>query len=181
MTAIAGYWSLDHRPGAAAQCERMLKSQQIYGPQAPAMASDGDIALGQRLFGITAEDRRPQRVALGSGGATLLVADARLDNRDDLCEALGIPPTEARALADPAIVLRALERWDEAAVERLQGDFAFAFWDSRRQRLLLARDFMGQHPLHYARRDGFFAFARSGGDGPLRIEHLDAAGRIMGR
>jgi asparagine synthase (glutamine-hydrolysing) len=159
MTAIAGYWSLDHRPGAAVQCERMLKSQQIYGPQAPAMVSDGDIALGQRLFGITAEDRRRQIVASGSGGATLLVADARLDNREELLEALGIPSAEARALADPALILRALERWDEAAVERLQGDFAFAFWDSRRQRLVLARDFMGQHPLHYARRDGFFAFA----------------------
>ncbi|MGZ8296004.1 MAG: asparagine synthetase B family protein [Allosphingosinicella sp.] len=159
MTAIAGYWSLDHRPDAAAQCERMLKSQQIYGPQPPAMASDGPIALGQRLFGITPEDRRRQRVAAGPGGATLLVADARLDNREELCEALGIAAAEGRGLADAAIMLRALERWDEAAVERLQGDFAFAFWDSRRQRLLLARDFMGQQPLHYARRDGFFAFA----------------------
>jgi len=159
MTAIAGYWSLDHRPGAAAICERMLKSQQIYGPQPPSVASDGAIAIGQRLFGITAEDRRRQTVASGAGGSTFLVADARLDNREELCEALGIQAAEGRGLADAAIILRALERWDESAVERLQGDFAFALWDSRRQRLLLARDYMGQHPLHYARRDGFFAFA----------------------
>jgi asparagine synthase (glutamine-hydrolysing) len=159
MTAIAGYWSLDHRPDAAAQCERMLKSQQIYGPQPPAVASDGAIALGQRLFGIMPEDRGRQRVAAGSGGTTLLVADARLDNREELCEALGIHAAEGRGLTDPAILLRALERWDESAVERLQGDFAFAFWDSRRRRLLLARDFLGHQPLHYARRDGFFAFA----------------------
>lgn len=159
MTAIAGYWSFDHRPDAAARCERMLKSQQIYGPQPPAVASDGAIALGQRLFAISPEDRRRQRVAAGTGGATLLVADARLDNREELWEALGIPAAEGRGLADPEIILRALERWDEAAVDRLQGDFAFAFWDARRRRLLLARDFMGQRPLHYARRDGFFAFA----------------------
>lgn len=159
MTAIAGYWSLDHRPDAAARCERMLKSQQIYGPQPPTMASDGAIALGQRLFGLAPEDRRRQRVAAGAGGSTLLVADARLDNREDLCDALGIDPAEGRGLTDPAILLRALERWDDEAVERLQGDFAFAFWDSRRQRLLLARDFLGHQPLHYARRDGFFAFA----------------------
>jgi asparagine synthase (glutamine-hydrolysing) len=159
MTAIAGYWSLDHRPDAAAQCERMLKSQQIYGPQPPAVASDGAIALGQRLFGLFPEERRQRPVVAGAGGATLLVADARLDNREELFEALGIPVAEGRGLSDPAIMLRALERWDDSAVERLQGDFAFAFWDSRRRRLLLARDFLGQQPLHYARRDGFFAFA----------------------
>lgn len=159
MTALAGYWSFDHRPDAAARCERMLKSQQIYGPQPPAVASDGPIALGQRLFGILPEDRGKQRVAAGSGGATLLVADVRLDNREELCEALGIPAAEGRGATDSAILLRALERWDESAVERLQGDFAFAFWDSRRRRLLLARDFLGHQPLHYARRDGFFAFA----------------------
>src|SRR5688572_25141944 len=130
MTAIAGYWSLDQRPDCAAQVERMLKSLQIYGPQAPALASDGAIALGQRLFGLFPEERRKRPVAAGAGGATLLVADARLDNREELFEALGIPAGEGRGLTDAAIILRALERWDEAAVERLQGDFAFAFWDS---------------------------------------------------
>jgi asparagine synthase (glutamine-hydrolysing) len=159
MTAIAGFWSLDNRPDPAARCERMLKSQQNYGPQAPALATDGAIALGQRLFALTPEDRRTQRVASGAGGSTLLVADARLDNRAELFEALGIPAAEGRGLADSAVILRALERWDEAAVERLQGDFAFAFWDSRSRRLLLARDFLGNRPLHYARRDNFFAFA----------------------
>ncbi|HYI40111.1 MAG TPA: asparagine synthase-related protein [Allosphingosinicella sp.] len=159
MTAIAGYWSLDHRPDAAARCERMLKSQQIYGPQVPAMASDGAITLGQRLFGIAPEDRRRQRVASGSGGTTLLVADARLDNREELYEALAIPAGPGSALTDSEMILRALERWGDDAPERLHGDFAFAFWDSRRQRLLLGRDYMGQQPLHYARRGGFFAFA----------------------
>jgi asparagine synthase (glutamine-hydrolysing) len=55
--------------------------------------------------------------------------------------------------------MRALERWGEEAVDRLVGDFAFALWDGGRERLLLARDFLGQRPLHYHRGDGFFAFA----------------------
>jgi asparagine synthase (glutamine-hydrolysing) len=137
----------------------MLKSQQIYGPEAPAMASDGAITLGQRLFALGPPIRRRETVAAGAGGTALLVADARLDNRDELGEALGIGGAELGSLSDPALMLRALERWEDEAVERLQGDFAFAFWDSRRKRLLLARDFLGERPLHYGRGRGFFAFA----------------------
>lgn len=159
MTALAGYWSLDDRPDAGTRCERMLKAQQIYGPEAPAMASDGAIALGQRLFVIEPDTRRPAKVALGAGGTAMLVADARLDNRGELGEALGIGAAELGPLSDAALILRALERWEDGAVERLHGDFAFAFWNSSRQRLLLARDFMGERPLHYSRRRGFFAFA----------------------
>ncbi len=159
MTALAGYWSFDGRPGSERRCEAMLKSQQIYGPEAPAMASDGAITLGQRLFALGPPTRRRETVAAGAGGTALLVADARLDNRDELGEALGIGGTELGSLSDPALMLRALERWEDEAVERLQGDFAFAFWDSRRKRLLLARDFLGERPLHYGRGRGFFAFA----------------------
>jgi asparagine synthase (glutamine-hydrolysing) len=160
MTALAGYWSFDGRPGAERRCESMLKAQQIYGPQAPAMASDGAIAVGQRLFALGPATRRPREtVASGAGGTALLVADARLDNRDELGEGLGIGGAELGSLSDPALMLKALERWEDEAVERFLGDFAFAYWDSRRRRLLLARDFLGERPLHYGRGRGFFAFA----------------------
>ena len=51
------------------------------------------------------------------------------------------------------------DRWGERAVNRLVGDFAFVLWDAKSQRLLLARDFKGQRPLHYHCGRGFFAFA----------------------
>ncbi|HEX8467443.1 MAG TPA: asparagine synthase-related protein [Allosphingosinicella sp.] len=159
MTAIAGYWSQDGRPDSAMRCERMLKAQQIYGPEAPAMASDGAIAVGQRLYALRPRSRRPEAVAAGAGGTTLLVADASLHNREELGESLGIGAGELASLTDPMLMLRALERWEDEAVERLQGNFAFAFWDSRRERLLLARDFLGERPLHYSQSRGFFAFA----------------------
>ncbi|HEX8512084.1 MAG TPA: asparagine synthase-related protein [Allosphingosinicella sp.] len=159
MTAVAGYWSLDGRPGSESRCEAMLRAQQIYGPEAPAVASDGAITLGQRLFALGPVKRRRETVAAGAEDTALLVADARLDNREELGEALGIGAAELGSLSDPALMLRALERWEDGAVERLHGNFAFAFWDSRRRRLLLGRDFLGERPLHYSRVRGFFAFA----------------------
>ena len=44
-------------------------------------------------------------------------------------------------------------------VRHLHGMFAFALWDERRQRLLLARDRVGKKPLFYALRDGVLSFA----------------------
>jgi asparagine synthase (glutamine-hydrolysing) len=139
----------------------MLKAQQIYGPEAPAMASDGAIAVGQRLYALDPRprSRRPEPVAAGAGGTTFLVADASLHNREELGDSLGIGAGELASLTDPMLMLRAIERWEDEAVDRLDGNFAFAFWDSRRGRLLLARDFLGERPLHYSQGRGFFAFA----------------------
>ena len=51
------------------------------------------------------------------------------------------------------------EQEGERLVHRLHGMFAFALWDARRRRLLLARDRVGKKPLYYAERGGRLAFA----------------------
>lgn len=161
MTSLAGYWSFSGRSDAGRTCERMLQAQQVYAPEPKAGATwgDGDIALGRRLFRLLPEDRFDRAPIVGAEGRRVLVADVRLDNRDELVAALGIGPADAPTMADSAILMAALDRWDEEAVDRLEGDFAFALWDSHRQRLVLARDFMGMRPLHFHRGKGFLAFA----------------------
>ncbi len=161
MTALAGYWSFSGRPDAVRTCERMLQAQQVYAPdpKSPAVWSGREIALGRRLFRQLPEDRFDRAPIVGAEGRRVLVADVRLDNRAELADSLGIASAEAKAMADSAILMAALERWEEEAVDRLEGDFAFALWDSGRQRLVLARDFIGQRPLHFHRGADFLAFA----------------------
>jgi asparagine synthase (glutamine-hydrolysing) len=101
-------------------------------------------------------DRQP---LVGGEGRYVLVADIRLDNRDELIEALRIPRPQARNLCDAAVLLCAIERWDVSCLERIVGDYAFAAWDGARRQLLLARDPLGNRPLHYHRDKKFFAFA----------------------
>jgi asparagine synthase (glutamine-hydrolysing) len=158
VSAIAGLWRFDERPGVGADCERMLAAQRIYGPDDGRQWTDGPIAMGRRLFRLLPEDIADRQPLVGRDGRLVLGADVRLDNRDELIAALGLP-AEARRACDAEILLACLDSWDEAALDRIVGDFAFALWDAGRQRLLLARDFLGQRPLHYHCGKDFFAFA----------------------
>lgn len=156
MTALAGYWSHDAAAGPQTRCDRMLSSQQVYAPQAGISRSVGAVALGRRLHRLLPEDAFDDGPVVDARGR-VLVADIRIDNRAELARALGL--REAARMSDAAMLSEALLRWDEAALNRVVGDFAFAQWDGARGRLLLARDFLGQRPLHYHAGDGFFAFA----------------------
>ena len=60
---------------------------------------------------------------------------------------------------DTEVLLQAIATWGWAALPRLVGMFAFAAWDARERRLLLARDFAGIKPLFYARHGGALWFA----------------------
>ena len=159
MTALAGLWRFDGRPDAGEGCARMLVVQELYGPHHGAQWSDSAVALGRRLMRLLPEDAFDRQPLVGGEGRYILVADVRLDNRDELTETLRIPAPQARTLCDAAILLAAVERWDESCLGRLVGDYAFAAWDVVRRRLLLARDPLGQRPLHYHRGNKFFAFA----------------------
>ena len=159
MTALAGLWRFDGRSDAAEGCGRMLKSQELYGPHAGDQWSNGDVALGRQLMRLLPEDVYDRQPLIGGDGRYVLVADVRLDNRDELIGPLAISAVDARTLSDAAILLAAIERWEELCLERLIGDYAFVLWDSARRRLLLARDPLGQRPLHYHRGNKFFALA----------------------
>jgi asparagine synthase (glutamine-hydrolysing) len=159
MTALAGLWRFDGRPDAAERCARMLAVQEVYGPHHGAQWSESAVALGRRLMRVLPEDAFDRQPLIGGEGRYVLIADVRLDNREELTEALQIPASQARTLCDAAILLAAIERWDESCLDRLIGDYAFAAWDGARRRLLLARDPLGQRALHYHRGKNFFAFA----------------------
>src|SRR5215218_10555556 len=102
MTALAGVWHLDGRPVASDNCARMLLAQAIYGRDDEAQWSDGDVALGRRLMHVLPEDRFDRQPLIGAQGRYVLVADIRLDNRDDLTRALGIGAGQARTNSDAA-------------------------------------------------------------------------------
>jgi asparagine synthase (glutamine-hydrolysing) len=159
MTALAGFWDFDGRCDASRRCAAMLAAQAGLGPDGIAQRQSGPLTMARALFRLLPEDRFDAQPLSPAGSSSLLIADLRLDNHRELAAALDLAAAELGSLADSSLLGRALERWGDAAVERLAGDFAFAWFDGSSGRLLLARDPLGQRPLFYARGRSFAAFA----------------------
>jgi asparagine synthase (glutamine-hydrolysing) len=64
-----------------------------------------------------------------------------------------------RTRSDTEVILHAFEQWGEAAFARFNGQFALALWDEKEERLTLARDRQGVHPLYYCEHEGRLTFA----------------------
>lgn len=64
-----------------------------------------------------------------------------------------------RSRSDTEVVLHLYEEYGSDCVTRLRGMFAFAIWDARQRRLMLARDRLGIKPLYYIDVDGELIFA----------------------
>lgn len=159
MSAIAGLWRFDGKPGAARDLAGMLAALRPYGPHDTADWAEGTVALGRCLHRTLPQDRFDHAPQQTPDGRLTLVADVRLDNREELAAALGQTRGSIDDRCDAALLLDCLDRWGERAVDRLVGDFAFACWDASLQTLTLARDFRGNRPLYFHRGDGMIAVA----------------------
>lgn len=136
-------------------CRRMLDVQRHYADSDPRVRHLGSAALGCALRKLLPEDRFDRQPYFHSGGQVMMVADARIDNREELLGWLGL----STQTSDAELLFRAYDAWGDRLYDRVIGDFAFAIWDERAQALTLARDHAGQRPLHYHAGNGFVAFA----------------------
>src|SRR3989454_383913 len=156
VSGIAGLWHLDGRPGEPAELESMTARLAHGGPDGTGAWREGPVALGHGMLHTTPESLREQQPLVGTRGDLVLVADARIDNRAELCSLLPAPSDAT----DAELILAAYERWGEHCPEHLLGDFAFAIWDARRQIVFCTRDHFGVKPFYYHHRPGrLFAFA----------------------
>ncbi len=115
------------------------------------------MALGYRAHRTTATT--DDGVVEAAGGRYRMVADLRLDNREDLGRRMRLSPDEVATMSDGALALRAYLRWGADAFRQLVGDFALAIWDREERTLTCARDPFGVRPLYYYHSPAVFAFA----------------------
>src|SRR5260221_363927 len=148
MGAIAGWASNEARDEAAL---------------APMLERLAHRAGATELSGFV--DRRANcQVVLGASlydaqARIAVVLDGAIANRDELRAWLSKRSYAFPDQTDAEVLLRAYQYWDKDAIKHLRGGFAFAIWDGRKERLLLARDRFGEKPLYLREADGALHFA----------------------
>jgi asparagine synthase (glutamine-hydrolysing) len=157
MGAIFGILRFDAAPASSREIERMGNLLTHHGPDGRKTLLLDSAAMGHCLLRVNREDAFEAQPIVD--GTLMLVADMRLDNREELAGALGIGEPDLRDLPDSALLLAAYRHWGDSCAEHLLGDFTFAIWDARARTLLLARDHMGQRGLFYHLGEGFLVFA----------------------
>ncbi|HEX4805272.1 MAG TPA: asparagine synthase (glutamine-hydrolyzing) [Conexibacter sp.] len=155
MCGVAGIVRAD--PGAVVAedaLRRMAGALRHRGPDGWGMARDAGAGLVSTRLAIfdVPGGWQPMRGPAG----TLLVYNGEVYNHPELRRELG---GAFATTSDTEVVHRLLERDGLAALHRLNGQFAFAWWEPAARRLTLVRDRFGVRPLHWAALpDGGIAF-----------------------
>ena len=106
--------------------------------------------MGHALLRTTHE-AQTERQPASLEGRYRIVADARLDSREELiAELQGANLSVCSSMPDWDLILHAYAAWGTACIDHLRGDFSFALWDSDHKRLFCARDHFGIKPFYYA-------------------------------
>jgi len=147
MSAIFGIVSKNGKPVEPSSINAMLAAIAHRATDEKNFYTSGNIALGHCLLKVYPQQEY-EHCPLSAYGCTI-TADARLDNRTELATLLGIDRAMLNKTSDPELILHSYKRWGEECPNHLEGEFAFAIWDTDNQKLFAATDHIGFRPFFY--------------------------------
>lgn len=158
MCGICGKVLADGGSVEPALVRAMCAALAHRGPDEEGSYAAPGVALGMRRLAII--DLTPGRIPVqNEDGTVTVVFNGEIYNYRALREELLRRGHRFATETDTEVLVHLYEDEGERLVQRLNGMFAFAIWDTRRQRLLLARDRLGEKPLVYWQGPDSLAFA----------------------
>jgi asparagine synthase (glutamine-hydrolysing) len=157
MCGIAGI----HSPGAAVDrsvLAQMLARMHHRGPDGEGMWVEGEVGLGMRRLAIVDVEGGRQPL-LNEDGSVKVVFNGEIYNHLELRDLLGQRGHAFTSDTDGEVIPHLYEEFGPEFADRLDGIFAFALWDARKDTLMLARDHLGVKPLYFHRSGGAVRFA----------------------
>ncbi len=159
MCGISGELRFDGRAPDLAAVARMKDALARRGPDSEGDYRDGPLAFGHRRLAVIDLSERSRQPMVDRELGLALVFNGTIYNFHELRRELEAHGHHFFSDGDTEVILKAYAAWGERCVEHMQGMFAFALWDSKNQRLFLARDRMGIKPLYFSQTSKQFRFA----------------------
>lgn len=157
MSGIFGVFHRDDRPVDYQLWHGLGNLTSHRGPDGTTIWAKGRILLGHNALHTTAESLQEKLPGSCAASGLAITADARIDNREELLNALGVKKNSA--ISDSSIILAAYKKWGKECLNRLVGDFSFVIWDQDKNQMFCARDHLGVKPFYYSLTDRLFAFS----------------------
>ena len=159
MCGIVGFAGRAAAAGDAftAQCGTM----RHRGPDASGewRSVDRRVALGHRRLSIIDLSDAGSQPMADATGHLQITFNGEIYNYRDIRKKLEDLGRRFRSASDTEVLLQAYSEWGTDCLQRINGMFAFAIYDSRQRRIFIARDRAGEKPLFYHRANGRLTFA----------------------
>ncbi len=158
MCGIIGIWRKDSQPVDRRLLQDATACLKHRGPNDEGTYIDGLIGLGHRRLSILDLSVAGHQPMVSADGRHVLVFNGEIYNfkelADHYCQGVTWQST-----SDTEVLLHLLIQKGVDALPLLRGMFVFAYWDTTKKELLLARDPFGKKPLYYINQEQIFAFA----------------------
>src|SRR4051794_15966205 len=159
MCGLCGDITFDGSPADTAAVDRMVGALVRRGPDGQGSWSDGRVAFGhRRLSIIDLSDAGAQPMVDDELGLVVVFNGCIYNHRELRAELEGVG-YRFRSHSDTEVILKAYHRWGTRCVDHFYGMFAFALYERRTGRLVLARDRLGIKPLYVCEGPGRVRFA----------------------
>ena len=159
MCGLSGFVDLAGATRDAGDVLRRMNRRLAHrGPDAEGYFQQGPAYFGHRRLSVIDIAASIQPMSTADGRHTL-VFNGEIYNYRALRQQLEATGCKFRTAGDTEVTLQAIAQWQDAALNNLQGMFAFAAWDAETQTLFAARDHVGVKPFHYFWDGKLFAFA----------------------
>src|SRR5437879_4451648 len=149
MCGIAGIYNTDGEPLDRDTLARMAHAIAHRGPDGEGFYFDGGVGLAHRALRIIDLSDAAMQPMTNEDGKLWLIFNGEIYNYIELRPELQARGHRFHSQSDSEVILHAYEEWGVDCLHRFNGMFAFALWDSPRQRLFIARDRIGVKPLYY--------------------------------
>jgi asparagine synthase (glutamine-hydrolysing) len=155
LCGIAGLLGREDKPLVQKMCDRIAHR----GPDGEGIWMDEGVTLGHRRLSIIDLDGGAQPME-SHDGRYCIVYNGEIYNHKQLREHLeSAGCTFQSDHSDTEVLLEGYRHWGPSMVEKLEGMFAFALWDTQERTLFVARDVFGIKPFFYACVNGDWIFA----------------------